>query len=59
MMSAIQKAQYYVYIENQFFITSSSTGNLSSTTSLDSSSAEEIKNKIGRALVDKVIEAHK
>ena len=56
MISAIRSAEHYVYIENQFFITSSCSDNSPLASSLDS---EEIKNKIGRALVDKVVEAHR
>ena len=43
MLKSIQEAEHYIYIENQFFITSS--------TPEDSDSAEYISNKIGRALV--------
>ena len=64
MLYANQGAKYYIYIENQFFITSSTNyGDRSSPggmpTSSPSDNVEEIKNKVGRALVDKVIEAHK
>lgn len=51
MLKSIQEAEHYIYIENQFFITSS--------TPEDSDSAEYISNKIGRALVERVKEAHK
>ena len=51
MLKSIQEAEHYIYIENQFFITSS--------TPEDSDSAEYISNKIGRALVERVNEAHK
>ena len=57
-LNAIQGAKYYIYIENQFFITSSTKSGDSLSTST-SDNMEEIKNKVGRALVDKVIEAHK
>jgi len=57
-LNAIQGAKYYIYIENQFFITSSTKSGDSLSTS-PSDTMEEIKNKVGRALVDKVIEAHK
>ena len=50
MLKSIQEAEHYIYIENQFFITSSAPE--------DSDSAEYISNKIGRALVEKVKEAH-
>ena len=63
MLYAIEGAKYYIYIENQFFITSSTpttkSGDRSSGMSSPSDSMEGIKNKVGRALVDKVIEAHK
>ena len=51
MLKSIQEAEHYIYIENQFFITSS--------TPEDSDSAEYISNKVGRALVEKVKETHK
>ena len=57
-LNAIQGAKYYIYIENQFFITSSTKSGDSLSTS-PSDTMEEIKNKVGRALVDKVVEAHK
>ena len=57
-LNAIQGAKYYIYIENQFFITSS-TKSGDSLSNSSSDTMEEIKNKVGRALVDKVIEAHK
>ena len=56
MMEAIEGAEHYIYIENQFFITSSSDDSSPMATSLDD---QEIKNKIGRALVKKVIDAHR
>ena len=68
MLYAIEGAKYYIYIENQFFITSStpttksgdrSSGTSSSSSPPSDSMGEGIKNKVGRALVDKVIEAHK
>ena len=52
MVQAIQNAEYYIYIENQFFITSSTPK------TLENYEWEEVKNKIGKALVDKVKEAH-
>ena len=52
-LEAIQKAEHYIYIENQFFITNSD-----SKESLPGQ-FEEIKNKIGAALVQKVVEAHR
>ena len=52
-LEAIQKAEHYIYIENQFFITNSE-----SKESLPGQ-FEEIKNKIGAALVQKVVEAHR
>lgn len=51
-LEAIQKAEYYIYIENQFFITNS-------TNSETFAQFEEIKNRIGAALVQKVVEAHR
>ena len=48
MISAIQDSKYFVYIENQFFITSA-----------NSSSASEVQNGIGRALFNRVFKAHK
>ena len=52
MEQAIQNAEYYIYIENQFFITSSTPK------TLENYEWEEVKNKIGKALVDKIKEAH-
>ena len=52
-LEAIQKAEHYIYIENQFFITNSE-----SKESLPGQ-FEEIENKIGAALVQKVVEAHR
>ena len=52
-LEAIRKAEHYIYIENQFFITNSSAESFSE------DSTEEIKNKIGAALVQKVVEAHR
>ena len=52
-LETIQKAEHYIYIENQFFITNSD-----SKESLPGQ-FEEIKNKIGAALVQKVVEAHR
>lgn len=51
MLSSIEAAQYYIYIENQFFIT----------TAAEQQNSEdlEIINKIGSALVQKIKEAHK
>lgn len=46
MVEAIRDAQFYIYIENQFFI--SSVG--------DSS---EVKNKIGFEIVQRIIRAHR
>lgn len=54
MLNAIQEAKYYIYIENQFFITSSKP---EEPTAMDAN--EEIKNRIGHALVQKIIEAHR
>lgn len=54
MLNAIQEAKYYVYIENQFFITSSRPKNEDPNAAIV---YEEIKNKIGEALVKKIIEA--
>ena len=64
MMSAIEKAEHFIYIENQFFISSSSpidSDDLLGETLTVSSKSEiaEIRNKIGRALVNKVIQAHR
>ena len=52
-LEVIRNAKYYIYIENQFFITNSSAESFSD------DSTEEIKNKIGAALVQKVVEAHR
>lgn len=46
-LKAIQMSDYFVYIENQFFVTS---------TSMD---GVEIENKIGLALVERIIRAHR
>ncbi len=45
-ISAIQLSEHFVYIENQFFITSTVVDNV------------EIENRIGDALVDRIIRAH-
>ncbi|WFD33741.1 phospholipase D [Malassezia cuniculi] len=45
-LKAIQTSDHFVYIENQFFITSTSMDGI------------EIENKIGMALVDRIIRAH-
>ena len=52
-LEAIQKAEFYIYIENQFFITNSDSKESFA------GQFEEIKNKIGAALVQKVVEAHR
>jgi phospholipase D1/2 len=54
MMNAIKEAEHYIYIENQFFITSSADEKESF-----NNGDQEIRNKIGRALVEKVIQAYK
>ena len=66
MLEAIELAQHFIYIENQFFITSASpapdfSDGIFPDTMTVTSSAEitEIKNKIGHALVQKIISAHK
>ena len=51
-LKAINEAQHYIYIENQFFISSS-------TENSDVNEYEYVKNKIGLALVEKVKEAHR
>ena len=51
-LKAINEAQHYIYIENQFFISSS-------TENSDLNEYEYVKNKIGLALVEKVKEAHR
>ncbi|KAK1544274.1 hypothetical protein CPAR01_04907 [Colletotrichum paranaense] len=45
-MHAITNAQHYVYMENQFFITATSK------------EQHPVTNKIGRAIVDRIIRAH-
>lgn len=45
--AAIQLSEHFVYIENQFFITSTVVDGV------------EIENRIGDALVDRIIRAHK
>eukprot|EP01134_Creolimax_fragrantissima_P007801 CFRG7801T1 len=44
-LSAISKAQHYIYIENQFFVTSLH--------------ADGVTNSVGDALFDKIVECHK
>lgn len=46
-LKAIQMSDHFVYIENQFFITSTVVGDI------------EIENKIGDALVHRIIRAHR
>lgn len=46
-LKAIQMSEYFVYIENQFFITSTVVGDV------------EIENRIGDALVHRIIRAHR
>ncbi len=46
-LELIREAQHFIYIENQFFIT---------TTNPDK---DEVKNTIGLALVEKIVDAHK
>ena len=53
-LNAIQGAKYYIYIENQFFITSSTKSGDSLSTST-SDNMEEIKNKGGFQLLDLII----
>jgi len=48
MVQAIADAQHYVFIENQFFISSASPN-----------SGSEVKNGVGAALAQRVIKAHK
>lgn len=47
VIAAIQLSDHFVYIENQFFITSTVVDGV------------EIENRIGDALVDRIIRAHK
>ncbi|KAK4218591.1 hypothetical protein QBC37DRAFT_189759 [Rhypophila decipiens] len=47
-MDAIKNAKHYVYIENQFFITASAPGD----------EQKPVRNKIGGAIVDRIIKAH-
>ena len=44
---AIKNAKHYIYIENQFFIT------------LAGGSGDEISNRIGRSLYERIVEAHR
>ena len=46
--SAIRNAEHYVYIENQFFVTSS----------LDPGLPSLVQNRIGHALVERILRAH-
>ena len=46
-LKAIEKSEHFVYIENQFFITSTTFENT------------KIENRIGDALVDRIVRAHK
>lgn len=45
-LKLIEESEHYIYIENQFFVTSSKTADI------------EIQNKIGDAIVDRIIRAH-
>ncbi|KAL2266969.1 hypothetical protein VTJ83DRAFT_4246 [Remersonia thermophila] len=45
-IAAIRDAKHFIYIENQFFITATSD------------SQRPVKNKIGRAIVDRIVRAH-
>jgi phospholipase D1/2 len=45
-MAAIRDAKHFIYIENQFFITATSD------------KQKPVKNKIGRAIVDRIVRAH-
>ena len=44
---SIKNAKHYIYIENQFFIT------------LAGGSGNEVSNKIGRALYERILAAHR
>ncbi len=58
MVEAIAEAKHYVYIENQFFITSTKSEDTSDL--LFSNSIEDIvKNQIGTALLKRIVQAHK
>ncbi|KAI7828836.1 hypothetical protein BC939DRAFT_443074 [Gamsiella multidivaricata] len=46
-IAAIERAEHFIYIENQFFITSTNVNNII------------VHNSIGRALTDRIIKAHK
>ena len=48
----IRTSEHFIYIENQFFVTQSSTGTLNEFTSL-------VKNRIGAALVERILRAHR
>ncbi|KAL1841981.1 hypothetical protein VTJ49DRAFT_6224 [Mycothermus thermophilus] len=45
-IAAIRDAKHFIYIENQFFITATSD------------SQRPVKNKLGRAIVDRIVRAH-
>ena len=60
MVDVISKAEGFVYIENQFFITNSAEKMAGNSNGAGASTADyQVQNAIGRALVEKVIEMHK
>lgn len=48
----IRDSKHFIYIENQFFVTQSSSGTLNEFTSL-------VKNRIGAALVERIVRAYR
>ncbi len=50
MVQVISEAQHYVYIENQFFISSASGG---------TETGAEVKNSVCSAILQRIIKAHK